>query len=117
MTVVPPIPEPREPGRPDDGGGGDPRPLSGREQHALADLEARVTAEDPVLSARVGRAAPTPLDRMSSRTLNLTIQVLVVLVLAVVILPAAWASVVLMLAVVAGSVVAGVHLIRGDEPS
>ncbi|HSK60910.1 MAG TPA: DUF3040 domain-containing protein [Actinomycetospora sp.] len=116
MTVVPPTPEPREPGRPDDGGGG-PRPLSGREEHALADLEARVTAEDPLLSARVGLVAPTPLDRMSSRTLNLTIQVLVVLVLAVVILPGAWVGVLLMLTVVAGSAVTAVYAIRRDEPS
>lgn len=111
MSVVPPIPEPRDPGHPDDGGARE-RPLSGREEHALADLDARVSAEDPQLSARLARTRPALLDGVSSRALNLSVQALVALVLAVAILPGPWVGALLMIVVIAGSAAASVYATR-----
>lgn len=112
MAVVPPpVPEPREP-EPSDGRGSGGRPLSRREKHSLADLEARATVEDPRFCARMGRDRPALLDEVSPQALNRSIQAVVVLMLAVLILPTVWLGVLFVVLVLVGPVVAAIWAIR-----
>lgn len=79
-----------------------PRPLSASERDALSGLETRMNESDPALSARMGRTT-SPLAGMSSTVYNRLVQAAIVLVLALVLLPAAWAAVVLMMTLMIGS--------------
>lgn len=89
MPATPPSPGP---------GSGDPRPLSERERHALSELEARTLDEDPTLGARMRSTEPGRRDRTSPRSYNALIQACIVFLLAVIVLPHAWAAGLLVLA-------------------
>lgn len=79
MATSPAGPTPPEPSR----------PLSEREQAALARLEAETRREDPEWCDVLAREAPPP-DRPGPRLRDLVIQVVVVVVLAVLLVPTAW---------------------------
>jgi Protein of unknown function (DUF3040) len=66
-----------------------PRPLTEREKAALARLEADTRREDPEWFDLLTAQSP-PRRRLSPRLRNLTVQVVVVVVLAVVLMPTAW---------------------------
>jgi Flp pilus assembly protein TadB len=65
------------------------QPLTEREKAALARLEADTRREDPEWFDLLGAQSPRQ-RRLSPRVRDLTIQVVVVVVLAVVLMPSAW---------------------------
>lgn len=79
----------------------DPRPLTERERRALSDLEAHTMSQDPALDLRMRRTRTRWHEHLSSRALNATIQAGVVFLVAVVVLPPAWAWGLVFLALVA----------------
>ena len=91
-----------------------PRPLSEGEQRALAELEAHTVDQDPALAARMRRAGSWWGDAVPVRAADVAVQVCVVLVLALVVLPRAWAAGLLVLAgLVVPSAIAVIALQRG----
>jgi hypothetical protein len=77
------------------------RPLTERERRALSDPEAHTMSQDPALSLRMRRTRARWHEHLSSRALNASIQAGVVLLVAVVVLPPAWAWGLVVVAVVA----------------
>jgi hypothetical protein len=78
----------------------DPAPLSGREKKILSQMERSLTSTDPDLvrlSTTVGRGPRSP-----GRSMNLTLQVIAILVIALAILPAQWLAVLAIIAVMPG---------------
>jgi hypothetical protein len=105
MAATPAAPDPQPRG---------PRPLSERERKALSDLETHATSEDPGLSLRMRRTRTRWRDQLSPRAYNATIQVGVVLVIAIVLLPAPWAATLISLAVMlVPTLIASVAVRRG----
>jgi Flp pilus assembly protein TadB len=87
------------------------RPLSEREQAALARLAAEARREDPEWCDLL--EAPLPArHRLSPRVRNLVIQVVVVVVLAVVLLPSAWVGVLVAVMVLVGPLGAALWAMR-----
>ncbi|MDD7939653.1 DUF3040 domain-containing protein [Actinomycetospora lutea] len=88
--TTPRLPEPSD----------EPRPLSDHEKRALQDLEHRLADDDPALSMSLRRSAAWR-EHLPDRTLNLAIQVGVVLVLLVVVLPTPWATAIVVVTLIA----------------
>jgi hypothetical protein len=77
------------------------RPLTEREQAALARLEAETRREDPEWCDVLAREVPPP-RRTSPRIPDLVIQVVVVVLLALLLVPTAWLGGLLVVMVLVG---------------
>ncbi|MHC1562539.1 DUF3040 domain-containing protein [Actinomycetospora sp. C-140] len=107
MPMTPPTPDPD----PRDG-----RPLSEREQRVLAGIEASLSVDDPRLSARMAHDRVRPATSLSSRALNRSVQAGVLLLVALLVLPAEWRAALVVVMVMVVPVVAGLWVTRHGEP-
>jgi Flp pilus assembly protein TadB len=87
------------------------RPLTDREQAALAKLAADARRDDPEWFDLLAKAPP-PRRGPSPRVRDLTIQIVAVVVLAVVLLPSAWVGVLVAVMVLVGPLGAALWAMR-----